>query len=323
MNDNQLVQVAAEVIALEAAAVNSLIDTIDEDFVQACRIIAACKGRVVVTGMGKSGHIAGKIAATLASTGTPAFFVHPGEASHGDLGMITQQDVLLALSNSGETEEILTLLPIIKRLAVPMIAMTGRVGSTLAKFSSAHLSNAVEKEACSLGLAPTASTTAALVMGDALAVTMMTLRGFTRDDFAMSHPGGNLGRRLLVVVSDIMHTGEQLPIVAQGASIMDALVEMTAKKLGMTAVVDQQGQLAGIFTDGDVRRLLEKAIDIKQAALVEVMTIDCQVIRQDILAAEAMQIMEQKKINALIVVDENKQVTGALNMHDLIHAGIV
>ncbi len=323
MNDNQLVQVAAEVIALEAAAVNSLIDTIDEDFVQACRIIAACKGRVVVTGMGKSGHIAGKIAATLASTGTPAFFVHPGEASHGDLGMITQQDVLLALSNSGETEEILTLLPIIKRLAVPMIAMTGRVGSTLAKFSSAHLSNAVEKEACSLGLAPTASTTAALVMGDALAVTMMTLRGFTRDDFAMSHPGGNLGRRLLVVVSDIMHTGEQLPIVAQGASIMDALVEMTAKKLGMTAVVDQQGQLAGIFTDGDVRRLLEKAIDITQAALVEVMTIDCQVIRQDILAAEAMQIMEQKKINALIVVDENKQVTGALNMHDLIHAGIV
>jgi arabinose-5-phosphate isomerase len=323
MNDNQLIQVAAEVIALEAAAVNALIDTIDEDFVQACRIIAACKGRVVVTGMGKSGHIAGKIAATLASTGTPAFFVHPGEASHGDLGMITQQDVLLALSNSGETDEILTLLPIIKRLAVPMIAMTGRVGSTLAKFSSAHLSNAVEKEACSLGLAPTASTTAALVMGDALAVTMMTLRGFTRDDFAMSHPGGNLGRRLLVVVSDIMHTGEQLPIVAQGASIMDALVEMTAKKLGMTAVVDQQGQLAGIFTDGDVRRLLEKAIDIKQAALVEVMTIDCQVIRQDILAAEAMQIMEQKKINALIVVDENKQVAGALNMHDLIHAGIV
>ena len=323
MNENQLIQVAAEVIALEAAAVKALIDTIDEDFVRACRIIAACKGRVVVTGMGKSGHIAGKIAATLASTGTPAFFVHPGEASHGDLGMITQQDVLLALSNSGETEEILTLLPIIKRLAVPMIAMTGRVGSTLAKFSSAHLSNAVEKEACSLGLAPTASTTAALVMGDALAVTMMTLRGFTRDDFAMSHPGGNLGRRLLVVVSDIMHTGEQLPIVAQGASIMDALVEMTAKKLGMTAVVDQQGQLAGIFTDGDVRRLLEKAIDIKQAPLVEVMTIDCQVIRQDILAAEAMQIMEQKKINALIVVDENKQVTGALNMHDLIHAGIV
>jgi arabinose-5-phosphate isomerase len=323
MNDNQLVQVATEVISLEAAAVNGLLVNIGDNFVQACHIIAACKGRVVVTGMGKSGHIAGKIAATLASTGTPAFFIHPGEASHGDLGMITQQDVLLALSNSGETEEILTLLPIIKRLAVPMIAMTGRVSSTLAKFSSAHLSNAVEKEACSLGLAPTASTTAALVMGDALAVTLMTMRGFTCDDFAMSHPGGSLGRRLLVMVNDIMHTGEQLPIVLLDASIMDALVEMTAKKLGMTAVVDHQGQLAGIFTDGDVRRLLEKAIDIKEAALAEVMTVNCQVIRQDILAAEAMQIMEQKKINALIVIDANKQVTGALNMHDLIHAGIV
>ena len=323
MNDAQLIQAAKEVIALEAQAVNGLLAKLDDNFVQACHIIAACKGRVVVTGMGKSGHIAGKIAATLASTGTPAFFVHPGEASHGDLGMITRQDVVLALSNSGETAEILTLLPIIKRLAVPMIAMTGRTGSTLGKFSSAHLSNAVEQEACSLGLAPTASTTAALVMGDALAVTLMTLRGFTRDDFALSHPGGSLGRRLLLMVRDIMHTGEQLPIVQQDASIMDALVEMTAKKLGMTAVVDQQGQLAGIFTDGDVRRLLEKTIDIKQTSLLEVMTVNCQVIDQDVLAAEAMQVMEQKKINALIVVDADKQVTGALNMHDLIHAGIV
>lgn len=323
MNDTQLIQAAKEVIALEAQAVNGLLAKLDDNFVQACHIIAACKGRVVVTGMGKSGHIAGKIAATLASTGTPAFFVHPGEASHGDLGMITRQDVVLALSNSGETAEILTLLPIIKRLAVPMIAMTGRAGSTLGKFSSAHLSNAVEREACSLGLAPTASTTAALVMGDALAVTLMTLRGFTRDDFALSHPGGSLGRRLLLMVRDIMHTGEQLPIVQQDASIMDALVEMTAKKLGMTAVVDQQGQLAGIFTDGDVRRLLEKTIDIKQTSLLEVMTVNCQVIDQDVLAAEAMQVMEQKKINALIVVDADKQVTGALNMHDLIHAGIV
>ena len=323
MDDTQLIQVATEVVVLEAQAINGLLARIDENFAQACHIIAACKGRVVVTGMGKSGHIAGKIAATLASTGTPAFFIHPGEASHGDLGMITRQDVLLALSNSGETGEILTLLPIIKRLAVPMIAITGRAESTLAKFSSAHLSNAVEKEACSLGLAPTASTTAALVMGDALAVTLMTLRGFTRDDFALSHPGGSLGRRLLVVVSDVMHTGEQLPIVLQDVSIMDALVEMTAKKLGMTAVVDRQGQLAGIFTDGDVRRLLEKAIDIKHTSLSEVMTVNCQVIRQDILAAEAMQIMENKKINALIVVDADKQVTGALNMHDLIHAGIV
>ena len=323
MNDRQLMQVATEVIALEAQAVHGLLSTIDENFVRACHIIAACKGRVVVTGMGKSGHIAGKIAATLASTGTPAFFVHPGEASHGDLGMITRQDVVLALSNSGETEEILTLLPIIKRLAVPMIAMTGREGSSLAKFSSAHMSNAVEKEACSLGLAPTASTTAALVLGDALAVTLMTLRGFTRDDFALSHPGGSLGRRLLVLVSDIMHTGEQLPVVKDDVGIMDALVEMTAKKLGMTAVVDRYGQLAGIFTDGDVRRLLERSIDIKETSLAKVMTFDCQVIGQDVLAAEAMQVMEEKKINALIVVGEGNQVIGALNMHDLIHAGIV
>jgi len=323
MNDSQLMQVATEVIALEVQAVSGLLAKIDASFVQACHIMGDCKGRVVVTGMGKSGHIAGKIAATLASTGTPAFFVHPGEASHGDLGMITRQDVVLALSNSGETEEILTLLPIIKRLAVPMIAMTGREGSTLAKFSTAHLNNAVEKEACSLGLAPTASTTAALVMGDALAVTLMTLRGFTRDDFALSHPGGSLGRRLLVMVGDIMHTGEHLPVVGQDACIMDALVEMTAKKLGMTAVVDKQGQLAGVFTDGDVRRLLEKNTDIKQALLSEVMTVDCQVIAEDILAAEAMQVMEEKKINALLVVDANRRVTGALNMHDLIHAGIV
>ncbi|TXL15833.1 D-arabinose 5-phosphate isomerase [Methylococcaceae bacterium HT4] len=323
MNDRQLIQTATEVITLEAQAVNGLLSKVDEDFVRACHIIAACKGRVVVTGMGKSGHIAGKIAATLASTGTPAFFVHPGEASHGDLGMITRQDVVLALSNSGETEEILTLLPIIKRLAVPMIAMTGRVDSTLAKFSSAHLSNAVEKEACSLGLAPTASTTAALVMGDALAVTLMTLRGFTRDDFALSHPGGSLGRRLLVLVRDIMHTGKQLPVVKSDVSIMDALVEMTAKKLGMTAVVDSEGQLAGVFTDGDVRRLLERNIDIQQALLAEVMTVICQVIGEEVLAAEAMQIMEEKKINALLVVDTDRQVTGALNMHDLIHAGIV
>ena len=324
MNDNQLIKTAHDVITLEAQAVSGLLSKIDEQFVAACHIIAACKGRVVVTGMGKSGHIAGKIAATLASTGTPAFFVHPGEASHGDLGMITRQDVVLALSNSGETDEILTLLPIIKRLAVPMIAMTGKINSTLANFSSAHLSNAVEKEACSLGLAPTASTTAALVMGDALAVSLMTMRGFTRDDFALSHPGGSLGRRLLVLVSDIMHTGEKLPVVKEGVGIMDALVEMTAKKLGMTAVVDKQGYLSGIFTDGDVRRLLERSqsIDVNTTPVNQFMTINCQVIWQDVLAAEAMQMMEEKKINALIVVDQNKKVIGALNMHDLIQAGI-
>ena len=322
MNDSQLIKTAQDVITLEAQAVSALVSKVDEQFVAACHIMAACKGRVVVTGMGKSGHIAGKIAATLASTGTPAFFVHPGEASHGDLGMITRQDVVLALSNSGETDEILTLLPIIKRLAVPMIAMTGRIESTLAKFSSAHISNAVEKEACSLGLAPTASTTVALVMGDALAVSLMTMRGFTRDDFALSHPGGALGRRLLVLVSDIMHTGNQLPVVKEDAGIMEALLEMTAKKLGMTAVVNRQGYLAGVFTDGDLRRLLERAIDIKVTSISQVMTVGCQVISQDILAAEAMQVMEEKKINALLVVDQNKKVIGALNMHDLIHAGI-
>ncbi|NOQ64106.1 MAG: KpsF/GutQ family sugar-phosphate isomerase [Methyloprofundus sp.] len=322
MDDQQLIKTAIDVITLEADAVGALQATIDADFVRACHIMIACKGRVVVTGMGKSGHIAGKIAATLASTGTPAFFVHPGEASHGDLGMITSQDVVLALSNSGETGEILTLLPIIKRLAVPMVAITGKAHSSLAKFSSAHLSNAVAKEACSLGLAPTASTTAALVLGDALAVSLMTMRGFTRDDFALSHPGGSLGRRLLVLVSDVMHTGEQLPVIDEDAGIMQALVEMTAKKLGMTAVLDAQGCLSGVFTDGDVRRLLERSIDINYTPVKLVMTVNCQVVKQDILAAEAMQIMEQKKINALIVVDQANKVIGALNMHDLIHAGI-
>ncbi len=322
MNDRQIRQTAIDVITLEAKAVNDLLVKIDKNFVVACHIIAACKGRVVVTGMGKSGHIAGKIAATLASTGTPAFFVHPGEANHGDLGMITRQDVVLALSNSGETREIVTLLPIIKRLAVPMIVLTGRVDSTLARFSSAYISNAVEKEACSLGLAPTASTTVALVMGDALAVSLMTMRGFTRDDFAMSHPGGSLGRRLLVMVSDIMHTGEQLPVVREDAGIMDALLEMTAKKLGMTAVVDKEWHLLGVFTDGDLRRILERSIDINVTPVSQVMTVNCQVVSQDILASEAMQVMEEKKINALIVLDEHKKVIGALNMHDLIHAGI-
>ncbi|BCG65330.1 MAG: arabinose-5-phosphate isomerase [Methyloprofundus sp.] len=323
MDDSELIKAAKEVVSIEAEAVTGLLTRIDTDFVKACHIIKECAGRVVVTGMGKSGHIAGKIAATLASTGTPAFFLHPGEAGHGDLGMITRQDVVLALSNSGETDEILTLLPIIKRLGVPMIAITGREHSALARLSSAHLNNAVAKEACSLGLAPTASTTAALVLGDALAVTLMTMRGFTRDDFALSHPGGSLGRRLLVLVGDIMHTGDSLPVVQSDVTIMSALVEMTAKKLGVTAVIDPPGYLAGIFTDGDVRRLLEKSIDVKAVAVVEVMTANCQTITQDALAAEAMQLMEEKKINALIVVDEQQKVIGVLNMHDLVHAGII
>ncbi|MCQ8181422.1 KpsF/GutQ family sugar-phosphate isomerase [Methylomonas sp. SURF-1] len=304
-------------------AVAALASRIDRQFVSACRLLLACKGRVVVTGMGKSGHIAGKIAATLASTGTPAFFVHPGEASHGDLGMITRQDVVLALSNSGETGEILTILPIIKRLGVPLIALTGNPSSTLAKFATVHIDVAVEQEACPLGLAPTASTTAALVMGDALAVSLLETRGFTRDDFALSHPGGSLGKRLLLQVGDIMHRGSEVPVVSDTVLVGEALLEMTGKKLGMTAVTDAQGRVAGIFTDGDLRRMLEKNLDVHLTRIAEVMTRNCKSVDERMLAAEAMQIMEAKKINALLVVDENNKLLGALNMHDLLRAGIV
>jgi arabinose-5-phosphate isomerase len=308
---------------VEAQAINALAEQINDNFVAACKLLFACAGRVIVIGMGKSGHIASKIAATLASTGTPAFFVHPGEASHGDLGMITKQDVVLALSNSGETEEILKILPLIKRLGVPLIAMTGNPASTLGLVASTHINVAVEQEACPLGLAPTSSTTAALVMGDALAVSLLEARGFTRDDFALSHPGGSLGRRLLLRVSDIMHVGNDMPSISGSALISHALLEMTEKKLGMTAIVDASDRVIGIFTDGDLRRTLAKNLDIQNTVISEVMTSQCTVISEDILAAEAMQIMEQKKINALIVVDNQKMAVGALNMHDLIRAGIV
>jgi arabinose-5-phosphate isomerase len=308
---------------VEAQAIAALAEQINDEFVLACKLMFSCTGRVVVTGMGKSGHIAGKIAATLASTGTPAFFVHSGEASHGDLGMITRQDVVLALSNSGETEEVLTILPIIKRLGVPLIAMTGNPNSALAKFATTHINVAVEQEACPLGLAPTSSTTAALVMGDALAVSLLEARGFTRDDFALSHPGGSLGRRLLLLVSDIMHAEQDVPVVSESALISQALLEMTEKKLGMTAIVDAEQRVTGIFTDGDLRRMLGRNLDIHKTSITQVMTPNCRVIAQDILAAEAMQIMEQKKINALIVVDDQHRAVGALNMHDLIKAGIV
>ncbi|MDP3008779.1 MAG: KpsF/GutQ family sugar-phosphate isomerase [Methylococcales bacterium] len=323
LHDEKLRALGLAVIQVETQAIAALAEQINEQFVLACKLMFACKGRVVVTGMGKSGHIAGKIAATLASTGTPAFFVHSGEASHGDLGMITAQDVVLALSNSGETEEVITLLPIIKRLGVPLIAMTGNPASTLAKFATAHINVAVEQEACPLGLAPTSSTTAALVMGDALAVSLLEARGFTRDDFALSHPGGSLGKRLLLRVSDMMHVGEQIPSVQESAFISDALLEMTEKKLGMTAIVNAQEQVSGIFTDGDLRRMLSKNLNIHTTSIMEVMTSHCAVITADILAAEAMQIMERKKINALIVVDDEQRAVGALNMHDLIRAGIV
>ncbi|WP_041364982.1 KpsF/GutQ family sugar-phosphate isomerase [Methylomonas methanica] len=321
--DEDLQALAIAVIQTEMKAVAKLADRIDRQFVQACHLLLDCKGRVVVTGMGKSGHIAGKIAATLASTGTPAFFVHPGEASHGDLGMITRQDVVLALSNSGETEEILTILPIIKRLGVPLIAMTGNAESALAKLASVHIDVAVEQEACPLGLAPTSSTTAALVMGDALAVSLLQSKGFTRDDFALSHPGGSLGKRLLLQVSDIMHRDAEVPMVDDSVLVSKALLEMTGKKMGMTAVVDEGRRVMGIFTDGDLRRMLEKNLDVHATRVATVMTRPCTVIASDILAAEAMQIMEAKKINALLVVDENRHLLGALNMHDLLRAGIV
>lgn len=323
INEQNLKILGLAVIKAEKEAVSALEDKINDDFVKACHLMLNCKGRVVVTGMGKSGHIAGKIAATLASTGTPAFFVHPGEASHGDLGMITQQDVVLALSNSGETGEVLTILPIIKRIDVPFIAMTGNPESTLAKFATVHIDVAVEKEACPLGLAPTSSTTAALVMGDALAVSMLEAKGFTRDDFALSHPGGSLGKHLLLMVNDIMHSGAEVPVIMESAWVSEALLEMTEKKLGMTAVVDQANQVMGVFTDGDLRRMLEKNLDIHSTKILDVMTTSCAVISADVLAAEAMKVMQQKKINALLIIDEHNKLSGALNMHDLIRAGIV
>ena len=324
MNDRKLQELALAVINTEAAAINGLSKEIRQpSFIEACRLMLACRGRVVVTGMGKSGHIAGKIAATLASTGTPAFFVHPGEASHGDLGMITATDVVLALSNSGETGELVTILPIIKRLDVPLIAMTGNPQSTLSLAATANINVSVEKEACPLGLAPTASTTAALAMGDALAVALLESRGFTEEDFARSHPGGTLGRRLLLLIDDLMHTGDAIPRVSIDTPLTEALVEMSRKGLGMTAIVDAQGKLAGVFTDGDLRRTIDHKIDLHDAVVREVMTAGCKTVHPGMLAAEALQIMDSTKINALPVVNDGNELVGALNMHDLLRAGVV
>jgi arabinose-5-phosphate isomerase len=283
----------------------------------------ACSGRIVVLGMGKSGHIGGKIAATLASTGSPAFFVHPGEASHGDLGMIIAKDVVLALSNSGETEEILTILPLIKRLGVPLIALTGNPTSTLAKGATVHIDVSVRQEACPLGLAPTSSTTATLVMGDALAISLLEARGFTAEDFARSHPGGRLGRRLLLLIGDIMHSGAAIPQVNADAKVSEALLEMTRKGLGMTAIVDADRHIVGIFTDGDLRRALDHGIDVHTTGIAEVMTRGGKTVHAEQLAAEALQVMQNHKINALLVVDAQQRVVGALNMHDLLRAGVV
>ncbi len=324
MNDTQIQQLARAVINTEAAAVSALSGRIGTDFLHACRFMYDCQGRIVVLGMGKSGHIGEKIAATLASTGSPAFFVHPGEASHGDMGMITGEDVVLALSNSGETVEIITILPLIKRLGVPLIALTGRPDSTLARTADAHIDVSVEKEACPLGLAPTASTTATLAMGDALAVALLERRDFTADDFALSHPGGQLGRRLLLHIRDIMHGGERTPRVSEDASLSEALLEMTAKGLGMTAIIDGQNRIAGIFTDGDLRRVLDHGeVNVREISVAEVMTRDCQTISSGLLAVEALHLMEQHKINALLVVDSDGKLVGALNMHDLLRAGVV
>jgi len=310
------------VVETEAAAIAALSAKIDRHFSLACHYMLHCRGRIVVIGMGKSGHIGGKIAATLASTGSPAFFVHPGEASHGDMGMITPQDVVLALSNSGETGEILTILPLIKRLGAPLISLTGRPISTLARESDVHIDVSVEKEACPLGLAPTSSTTAALVMGDAMAVALLEARGFTAEDFALSHPGGSLGRRLLLHVGDIMHTGDALPTVQSDASLYQALQVMSDKGLGMTAVL-AGGRLAGVFTDGDLRRTLDKPIDIHAVRVSEVMTRNCKTAPPEMLAAKALQMMDELKINGLLVVDRTDKLVGAFNMHDLLRAGVM
>ena len=319
----KLKALAVAVLTAEADAVRGLIPRIDDAFVRACEHMLACRGRIVVTGMGKSGHIADKIAATLASTGTPAFFVHPGEASHGDLGMITGQDVVLALSNSGETDELVTILPLIRRLGIPLVALTGNPRSTLACGATVHLDVSVEREACPLGLAPTSSTTAALAMGDALAVALLEVRGFSAEDFARTHPGGKLGRRLLLHVGDIMHTGERVPAVGPDAPLRDALFEITRQGLGMTAITDEMQRLIGVFTDGDLRRTLDRGTDIRTASIGEVMTRNPRAARPEWLAVEAVRVMEEHKISALPVVDGEDRVVGAINMHDLLRAGVV
>lgn len=314
---------AQRVLEIEARAIMDLVPKVGIEFIEACDLCLQCRGRVIVTGMGKSGHIGGKIAATLASTGTPAFFVHPGEASHGDLGMITPKDLVIAITYSGETAEIITILPLLKRLGLPLISMTGAPDSTLGVAATVVLDTAVQEEACPLNLAPTASTTAALAMGDALAVALLESRGFTVEDFARSHPGGALGKRLLLHVEDLMHTGDQIPRVGADSGLAEGLLEMTQKGLGMTAVTAPDGQLQGIFTDGDLRRALDNNLDVHNTSMRDVMTAQCTTVRPDQLAAEAVRIMEQRKINALLVVDDNDLLVGALNVHDFFRAGVI
>ena len=314
---------AREVLNIEAAAVQALSTRLDENFLHALEVILRCEGRVIVSGMGKSGHIARKIASTFSSTGTPAYFVHPGEASHGDLGMITSADVIIALSYSGESQELLTIVPAIKRQGAKLISMTGNPLSSLAKLADVHLNAAVDKEACPMGLAPTASTTAALALGDALAVALLDAKGFGSEDFARSHPGGSLGRRLLTHVRDIMRIGERLPMVSLDAMLGDAILEISKKGVGMTAIVDAGQHVLGIYTDGDLRRTLAKKLDFNATPVRDVMSANPRCIGPDNLAAEAVQVMEQYNISQILVVDEQKRLVGALNMHDLLHAKVI
>ena len=316
------IESAQRTLDIEIKAMQDLNARIDQSLSQACELMLHCKGRVVVTGMGKSGHIGNKIAATLASTGTPSFFVHPGEASHGDLGMITQADVVLALSNSGTTAEVLTIVPLIKRMGAKLISMTGNPTSALAESAEVHLDVSVDREACPHDLAPTSSTTVTLAMGDALAVSLLEARGFTPEDFAFSHPGGALGRKLLLKVSDIMASGAEIPRVDNDAVMKEALFEMTTKGLGMTTVVDDNDALLGIFTDGDLRRCIDIGHDIKAAAITDIMTANCTTIRPDLLAVEALNIMEEKSITQLVATDDNNTPVGIIHMHQILKAGV-
>ncbi len=310
------------VIETEAQAVFELTQRIDERFETACEILLACKGRVIVTGMGKSGHIANKISATLSSTGTPSFFMHPGEASHGDLGMLTRQDVVVALSNSGFTQELITLIPILKRLEIPLITLTGNPNSTLAQCATINLDVHIHQEACPLGLAPTTSTTVSLVMGDALAIALLQAKGFSAEDFALSHPGGSLGKKLLLQIDELCHEGKDLPLVTEQASIREALLEVTAKKLGMTCVVDNKGCLLGVYTDGDVRRTLTQNFDINSTPLISVISKQCKTIKKGILAAEALAIMQKHSITSLVAVDNDNKPIAVIHLHDLLRAGV-
>ncbi len=320
---SRLLEAASEVLETEARAIRALSERLGDDFVAACRLILDSPGHLVVTGMGKSGHIAHKLAATLASTGTPAFFVHPGEASHGDLGMIAEQNTVLALSNSGETEEVLRLLPGLKRLGVGLVAMTGNPASTLARHADVHLDTSVDREACPLGLAPTASTSAQLALGDALAIALLDARGFTAEDFARSHPAGSLGRRLLLRISDLMHSGDELPTIGRDASIADAIMQMTRSRLGMCAVLDEGDRLIGIVTDGDLRRHVDDLGDIRSNAAENIMTANPRTIRADELAASAVELMQNHRIQGVLVTDAQGQLVGALNFQDLLQAGVV